>query len=239
MRRGDREQMTEAAPPDEIVLLAGEREAPHLGLYLQRHNPRVEVRPASTLDALMRVCAVPNPGRRLIAFTTGVIVPAGVLRDLAVPGYNFHPGPPTHPGIYPESFALYEGVTRFGATAHEMTARVDEGPIVGVEWIDVAPGTKRMELAAAAYQATVDLFGRLAPAIVTATRPLPTIGVAWSGTKRRRAEFEAMLEVPPDVTAEELERRWRAFGHGPDNRLHVVLHGRRFVVENDWVDESA
>lgn len=230
--------MRKAAAPDEIVLLAGAREAPHLGLFLQRHNPRVEVRPVATLEALERLCATPRPGRRLIAFTTGVIVPARILRGLAVPGYNFHPGPPTHPGIYPETFALYEGAARFGATAHEMTARVDEGPIVGVEWLDVAPGTKRMELAAAAYQATVDLFGRLAPAIVTSTAPLPHAGVAWSGTKRRRADFEAMLELPPDVSAEELERRYRAFGHGPDNRLHVVLHGRRFFIENDWVEDD-
>jgi len=130
--------------PDEIVLLTGEREAPYLTQHLQVQAPALAIRHVATREALDAAFAVPRRRRRLIAFTTNIVVPGRYIAACDLGAYNFHPGPPTYPGVYPESFAVWEGAKHFGATAHAMVRQVDAGPIVRTEWFDVQPGWGRM-----------------------------------------------------------------------------------------------
>ena len=122
--------------PEEIILLTGEVEGPHFRAMLENANPALKVVHAETVAALGDACAAPPPGggaRRLVAFSTHIIVPGPILDGLSAPAYNFHPGPPTYPGSHAASFAIYEGAEHFGATAHVMDHQVDCGPIVAVE----------------------------------------------------------------------------------------------------------
>jgi methionyl-tRNA formyltransferase len=118
---------------DTIILLTGPVEQSVLGALLRSHNPRLKVHPAqmaADIDALEPALLA---RARLVAFTTPVIVPPGVLDALGYGAYNFHPGPPEYPGWAPAHFAVYDRAPLFGATAHVMVERVDAGPIVGVE----------------------------------------------------------------------------------------------------------
>lgn len=216
--------------PHHVVLLTGAREAPHLSRYLGSINSGLLVEHAETPRELESFC---RPGTLLIAFLTSVIVPAAILERLGRPAYNFHPGPPTCPGRYPESFAAYRGDERFGATAHVMTRRVDEGPIVGVEWFDVPAGTGQMALADLAYAASVRLFGRLGRSLAQEDAPLPEVPVRWSGRKTTLAEYDALCELTPEMEEEEFARRVRGFGDNPERPLFLRLRGRRFVLAPD------
>ncbi|MSO93735.1 MAG: methionyl-tRNA formyltransferase [Rhodospirillales bacterium] len=198
--------------PKEIVLLTGDAEAPHLTGYLREHAAALPIRHVRDRRGLEAAIANPSEGVRLIAFSTAVIVPATVLKALGSPAYNFHPGPPTYPGSHGVEFALYEGADRFGATAHVMRPKVDEGPIVGVEWFDILPQLDRTGLEIKAYGACARLFLKLARALATGDAPLPEIGVAWSGPKRTNRDYEQLREITPELDAEEAARRKRAFG---------------------------
>jgi methionyl-tRNA formyltransferase len=222
--------------PSEIVLIAGEREGPHLVEHLGLHAPGLPVRHVATREALDAAFAVPVAGRRLVAFTTNVIVPGRYIAACEFGAYNFHPGPPSYPGVYPESFAVWEGATRFGATAHEMVKRVDAGAIVASEWFDIDPGWGRMHVATLAFQALVRIFQKLAPHLAREAARLPPTGETWSGPTRYRAEFEKMCAIPPGISAAEYRRRYRAFGEGPFKDFNVTIHGHKFVLENPWTD---
>src|ERR1700688_1672260 len=115
-----------------VLLLTGSVEQAALSEILRRHNPRLTVFGAETLQDLEKL----DPGVlrrvRLIGFATPTVVPARILQGLGYGAYNFHPGPPHYPGWAPAHFALYEQAAEFGATAHVMTERVDSGPIVDV-----------------------------------------------------------------------------------------------------------
>jgi methionyl-tRNA formyltransferase len=198
--------------PREIVLLTGDAEAPHLTGYLREHSAAVPIRHVRDRAGLEAVIGLASQGVRLVAFSTSVIVPAQVLKTLGAPAYNFHPGPPTYPGSHGVEFALYEGAEKFGATAHVMTPRVDEGPIVGVEWFDILPQLDRNGLEIKAYSACARLFLKLAKALVTSDAPLPEIGVQWSGPARTRKDYERLRQITPDLDAAEAQRRKRAFG---------------------------
>ncbi|CAN0500361.1 unnamed protein product, partial [Phaeothamnion confervicola] len=120
--------------PGEIILLTGEREGPYLAEHLKIHAPDQRVIHVSTRAALDAAFLEKMPRRRLIGFTTNVVVPGRHIAACQCGAYNFHPGPSSYPGVYPESFAVWERATRFGATAHEMIRQVDAGSIVASEW---------------------------------------------------------------------------------------------------------
>jgi len=202
--------------PSEIVLLSGEAEAEHPPAVLAGHNPALTiVCPESKADleaACLDAGPPPGGGRRLIAFCTGIIVPAAVLDALDGPAYNFHPGPPTYPGAHAASFAVYDGAERFGVTAHVMEKSVDSGAIVGVRWFDVPVGARYLDLEIAAYRELFHLFLELAPHLANDDRPLTPVDEAWGTRKTTNKEFESMKTITPEMDEDEIKRRWRAFG---------------------------
>ncbi len=216
----------------EIVLLTGQREAPHLTEYLRRHNPELVVTHVETRDDLVCTLHPPRKGVRLVAFCTSIIVPGEFLEALDGRAYNFHPGPPTYPGRHPASFAIYEGATRFAVTAHEMRRQVDSGPIVGVEWFDMPAQPRLSQLEALSFEAAVRLFARLGPLLATSETALPVIEEKWSGCKSTQRDFDAMCALPADIDAVEFDRRVRAFADGLSGTLYMTVHGRRFRIES-------
>ena len=221
--------------PKEILLLTEAIEAPNLTLLLCCFR-RARRGCPSPLSRAWKSSRGPA-GRRSrvggwVSFCTPVIVPGAILDALDGPAYNFHPGPPTYPGLYPACFAIHDGATRFGATAHVMTREIDAGPIVGVEWADIPPAIDRLNLESLSHDLVMKLFRRLAPALAGSESPLAPLPVTWSGRPTTRRDFERLCEVPPDVGADEFRRRHRAVGEGPHHAMFVTLHGRRFRLEN-------
>jgi methionyl-tRNA formyltransferase len=216
----------------EIILLTGAREAPHLTAYLARHKPELPITHVESRDDLVCALHPARPGRRLIGFCTSVVVPADLLTTLDAGAYNFHPGPPTYPGRHPASFAIYDGAPQFGATAHEMRATVDSGPIVDVEWFAMPNRPRLSELEALTFDAAVRLFARLGAALTEST-PLRAIDTGWNGRKSTQRDFESMCALPHDIEAEELDRRVRAFADGLRNTLYVTIHGQRFRIASE------
>jgi len=204
---------------NEIVLLTGEVEGPHLAAVLTSHNPELSVICAETASELKVAClageaGAPDSGinRRLIAYCTNVIVPASVLDAVTHPAYNFHPGPPTYPGAHASSFAIYEGARRFGVTAHVMERSVDSGAIVGVDWFDVPENERFLDLELKAYGQMLHLFNRLAHWLATSEVPLTELDMSWGARKTTTADYEKMKQFDGDMSEEEIKLRWRAFG---------------------------
>lgn len=145
-------------------------------------------------------------GWQLIAFGTGVIVPADLLRlwDGTV---NFHAASPAYPGRDPHHWAAYDGATSFGATAHAIWPSVDAGPICGVVLLGVTPPQSPehyRQIGEAALQA-----------LFTAWCSFPNglsfgCGLSWSGKRRARADLLGMCDLR-SLGSDEAERRRRAF----------------------------
>lgn len=214
---------------DIVVLLCGPIEQTALAALLRRHNPHLTIRPVQTLAELE---SLPRPElrrARLIAFLTPVIVPPSILDALGYGAYNFHPGPPQYPGWLPSYFAVYDGVARFGVTAHRMVERVDAGPIVGVAYFDVAPNTDSTTLEQRAFVEVARLFWELSATLATQSEPLPALSVTWSGRKTTRRDFAKACDIAPDIDGNELAKRLAAFGSGAfDLHPTITLHGHRF-----------
>lgn len=222
---------------DEIILLTGPAAGGVIAGFLRRLRPDLRTTVVSTLRALEAQGDRFGPRTRLLAFTTGVVVPARVLDALGAPAYNIHPGPPEHPGSFPDVHALMRDERRFGATLHVMNPRVDEGPIVDVALFDVPPGVDRVWLATRAMQAAGDLVLAWGARLVGSVEPLPVRpDLAWAPRKWRQADLEALTRLDPSLSSEEVDRRARAVLGGTMGTLLLTWEGRRFRLEPDGPD---
>lgn len=203
-KRKDREAML-----DTILLLAGDAERPVLAEALRRAEPGVRVVAAASVRDLPDHLET----ARLVAFVFPDIIPAGVLQRLGYGAYNFHPGPPEYPGWLPAAFALYDGAAQFGATLHEIAAKVDSGTICDVEAFAVPEDCDLQGLESLAYAACLRLFERWAEALVSPLHP-PRLPLHWGTRKCTRKLFAEMSRIPEGTPEEERWRRARAFGNG-------------------------
>jgi methionyl-tRNA formyltransferase len=201
---------------DTIILLTSVLERPIFTSVLSTHNPCLTIIPAETPTDLNALAPDTLARARLIAYAAGVVVPAHVLDQLGYGAYNFHPGSPAYPGWAPAHFALYTRATEFGATAHVMVARVDEGPIVGALMFSIPKGASVASLEGMAYARLSYLFWTLAKPLATCSEPLPELPLRWSGTKSTRRDYAALCDVPLDIARDELDRRIEVFGEDPD-----------------------
>jgi len=215
-----------------VLLTAQTQQQVALSALLREHNPRLTFSYALTLDDLLALDLNTLGDSRLLAFTTGTIVPKKVIDALGHGAYNFHPGPPDYPGWAPAHFALYEGARIFGATAHLMMERVDAGPIVGIETFAIPERTNVRELEQIAYIRLAYLFWRLARELATRSEPLPTLPLTWSDRKSTRQMYVSACDIPLDISKDELERRVRAF-HDDFRGIPptITLHGMKFRLD--------
>jgi methionyl-tRNA formyltransferase len=172
------------------------------------------------------------PDTRLISFAATVIVPAAFLGRFSGPSYNFHPGPPAYPGLFPSVYAIYDGATTFAITLHEMAAQVDSGAIVAVETFALPEGANRVTLDTMTFAHMVKVFEKWIPKLAGAAR-LPRSDDQWSGKRRTRADFNTFCELGEDPSPEEFERRLNAAGEGPEHALTLSRFGRRFRLVSD------
>ena len=178
--------------PAEIILLTGEAEIPHLTAVLLEQNPDLVVTPVSTIDKLTRASRKSRAKgkRRLVAYCTSIIVPDEVLNLVDGPAYNFHPGPPSYPGVLPANFAIYVGAVQFDVTA---------------------PDSNLNDLEIKAYLALFELFKKLTSQLASSDEPLSEVEFAWGSRKTTYQEYEDLKRQVAFLSAEEKERRQRAF----------------------------
>ena len=199
--------------PKEIILLTGDAEALHLENILRRHNQELRVRHARDSEELEAICSGgDNAGKRLLSFCSSSIVPKPILNSIMFPAYNFHPGPPTYPGSYVASFAIYDGANMFGVTAHEMAALVDSGPIVAVDWFQIPDGMRFSGLEIKAFEALLRLFMKLAPHLASNDAPLEHLEIGWADKATTSKDFDKMREIDENMSEAEIKLRFRAFG---------------------------
>jgi hypothetical protein len=214
---------------DTIILLTGPVEQAALASVLRGHCPQLTIYPATASEHLAALDAAILPRTRLIAFSTAVIVPPGLLAALGFGAYNFHPGSPDYPGWAPAHFALYDGASEFGATVHAMAERVDAGPIVEMSSFPIPAGIGVAGLEGLAYAHLAKLYWKLARSLATEAAPLPVRQLNWGVRKNSRRAYRAICDIPLDISKEELERRMRVFGgnhFGVSPTIH--LHGVEF-----------
>jgi len=146
---------------------------------------------------------------------------------------NFHPAPlPDLRGVGGYNVALLEGLTEWGVSAHFVDESYDTGDLVDVRRFQIDPEAETAwSLDLRCQEELLDVFTGV---IDTALRgePLPR-EPQGEGRYFSRADLEEMRRVPDGASAEEIERRIRAFWYPPWPGATVERDGRSYTLVDE------
>ncbi|HKO96131.1 MAG TPA: formyltransferase family protein [Pyrinomonadaceae bacterium] len=145
--------------------------------------------------------------------------------------YNLHPGYlPWGRGYYPIFWALWEQ-TPAGATLHEISPGIDEGPIVAQTQVQYNEGDTGGSLFLRVRQAEQNLFLKYLPLIIEG-KDIPTEPQASGGSYHRKREFDELKHQADwdQMSAKDLVRLARAFTFPGHSGLELAVGSHRVEI---------
>ena len=165
-------------------------------------------------------------GDLIISYLSRWVVPKYLLERAQLAAINFHPASPDYPGIGCNNFALYNEAEEYGTTCHHMAAKVDTGGIVKVSRFPVFAKDTVTSILERTYTYQLALFYDILGGIFKG-ESLPSSEETWMRKPYSRTEFDELMTITPDMSAEEVTRRIRATDFG-DWQPSIKLHGFTF-----------
>lgn len=144
--------------------------------------------------------------------------------------FNFHPAPlPELRGLGGYNFAILNGMREYGVSVHWVAESIDTGDIVEVERWAIDPDRETaLSLERQSQKRLRSLFVRFMENLQAgqAIAVLPQ----GHGHYIRRQEMEAAKALPPDASAEQTDRRARAFWFPPFDGAYIERDGIKFTL---------
>ena len=175
-------------------------------------------------------------GEYIICFRSYLLLPKSLLKRASIAAVNFHPGPAEYPGSGCLNWALYDNADTYGATAHIMDEKIDNGAIIECRRFPILKEDNVTTLLARAHLTTFNL-------LVDTTTGLAQEGKSfldyklessrsekWTGKAKKMSEIDKLQVVSPNCSKEELERLIRST-YTPDFPPEIHLHGYKFVLK--------
>lgn len=176
-------------------------------------------------------------GDFLLSFGTSLIVPEEILTSYPLGAINIHGASPEFPGRDPHHWAAYSNAANYGATAHWMTKYVDDGEIVDVELRDVDSDLSPSELLEIGNDCAMRLIRRVLQQVNSVASVSPKVQVKWGGFKKSRKDLIEITTITPDMSSEELSRRYKAFHHPNYLNFRLEDSGKIQNLTNEQVLE--
>lgn len=170
-------------------------------------------------------------GDYLISYLSPWIIPTGLLQNATGAALNFHPGPPSYPGIGCTNFALYNDETSYGVTCHRMAPLVDTGEIVAVRRFPIFAHDTVQSLTERCHAAIFVLCSEMLALIVNGSR-LPAAGETWARKPYRRSELDELCRVTLEMSHDEVRRRIRATTYPNMPGAFIEVAGARLPIRD-------
>ena len=148
-------------------------------------------------------------GDYIISYLSRWILTPEMIDSASVAAINFHPASPDYPGIGCINFALYQNEERYGVTCHHMSEKVDSGPIISTKSFPIFEKDSVETLLSRTYDYQLVLFYEIMDKIIN-DEALPKSKEVWSRKPFTREEFNALTEIKPDMSEEEIKEINRA-----------------------------
>lgn len=168
-------------------------------------------------------------GDYIISYLCRWVIPGPTIQAAEKGAINFHPASPDYPGIGCNNYALYDNATEYGATCHHMSDTVDTGRIVAVKRFPVFATDDVSSLLRRTYEFQLVLFYEVIGKLIDG-KPLPESHEHWTRPPRTRKEFNELMTILPDMSADEIARRVRATSYG-SFQPSVDIGGFRFELK--------
>ncbi|KZZ76580.1 hypothetical protein A3766_13440 [Oleiphilus sp. HI0132] len=165
-------------------------------------------------------------GDLIISYLSRWVVPEWLIKRAKVAAINFHPAPPSYPGIGCNNFALYNDEAVYGITCHHMENTVDTGKIIAVKEFPLLPSDTVSTLLPRLYDHQLSLFYDVIGDALSKGE-FQKSERKWERTPYTRNEFEELFNIDVNMSESEVDNRIRAVSYG-DFQPYITLHGKKF-----------
>ena len=175
-------------------------------------------------------------GEYIFCFRSFYILPKDLIDNARIAAINFHPGSPEYPGSGCLNFALYENAKSYGATAHLMNEKVDNGKIIECTRFSVLKDDNVNTLLKKTHKKMYELFCSITTGLssngeIYLKKKLKlSKNEKWTGIVRKLSDLNKLQIIEADMTKEEIIKRIRAF-HTDDYPIKINLHKHNFILK--------
>jgi len=155
--------------------------------------------PKKDVDPFGRVYDTSYPFKPnwIISFLAPWKIPWGILKCASKGAINFHPAPPTYPGIGGYNYAIWNEDRGYAVMVHYMDEEIDSGKVIDVKWFDLNENDTVLTLKNKAITHLKWLFYDIMARILRG-HPIEQIiqHEKW-GDYKSRVMFQAFCEINP------------------------------------------
>lgn len=175
-------------------------------------------------------------GDYIFCFRSRFILPERLLKKASVCAINFHPASPNYRGSGCNNFALYNGETEYGCTAHILAKEIDTGHILDVRRFSIHDHDDIQSLMARTYNyMQVQAFEVIEKLFENGQLALDQMikdcaHESWSGRLGKMKELDALSIIQPDISEKEFKRVYRATKFGKFGPV-IYLHNKKFILD--------
>lgn len=174
---------------------------------------------------------IPGEWDYMISFLSPWIIPASMLAQ-AKYAVNFHPAPPTYPGIGCYNFAIYNKETEYGVTCHHMLPKVDRGKIIEVIRFPMYETDTVFILKNRTMNYLLQLFFDFIKDLMVNPEP-PESKEVWLREPYKRKDLQTLCRITSEMGSEEVKLRIKAtYFPGAADSPYLELHGEKFFYRS-------
>lgn len=133
----------------------------------------------------------------IFSFRSHILIDTNRLSKKCIP-INFHPGPPKYRGIGCINFALLNKEKYYGATAHIMKKKIDNGPILNYKKFKISNDSNIEKVLDKTYKVQLNQFKKLVNQLLDKRIDLENIikknkKIKWSSKLYKKKKFDEII----------------------------------------------
>jgi len=172
----------------------------------------------------------------IISFRSFHILNENQIQKSRYGAINFHPGPPEYRGIGCVNYALYDGVRRYGVTAHLISKKIDHGKIINVKRLKILKKDNVESLLKKTY---LIQYKQAKKIIKLLSRNKKNLNILiyksrkekWINKIKKRKDLNRFYEIKKNITKEELKRKVRAT-FTKKYKPYFFINNKKIIIKN-------
>lgn len=144
-------------------------------------------------------------GDYIFCFRSYFVLAKSYIDRAAIAAINFHPAPVEYPGSGCLNWALYDESPTYGATAHLMNEKIDNGAIIECRRFPILPQDNVTTLLARTHHKTFDLIIDITTGLALEGKRFldrklsESKNEKWRGAARKMSEIDRLQIIDPSV----------------------------------------
>lgn len=165
----------------------------------------------------------------IISYLSPWILSKKTLSKTKLFNINFHPGPPEYPGIGCYNFAIFNGASNYGVTAHIMEDKVDTGKIIKVKRFKINKKITVDELILKSYLAMFNLYNNILIDFII-KKKINYSEESWKRRPYTRKQFNKLLIIKNNMTKSEIKKRIQSTSVKGYPGAYIMIKGSKFQI---------